>query len=81
MLLNQYMSCEGYTLLVAVQSITQMKCIPRSILPYSINNNNEDIRFSQLFPCVIVTLPINSRISSTHRIHTLNQGYLNRYSQ
>ena len=27
--------------------------IPRSILPNSINNNIREIRFNQLFPCVI----------------------------
>jgi hypothetical protein len=48
-------------LLITVQSITQMTYIPRrAILFNSINNNNnaQDINFNQLFPCVVVALPI-----------------------
>ena len=47
-----------------VQSITQMTYIPRSILSNSIDNNNKDINFGQLFPCVIVALPVLIRFQA-----------------
>ena len=58
-------------LLIVVQSITQITYIPRIIVFNSINNNNKDTNFSQLFPyalCHNCTTNIN-KISSTHRIH------------
>ena len=48
----------------AIDYTNDILYIPRRILPNSIYNNNKDIRFNQLFLCVIFTLPINKILST-----------------
>jgi hypothetical protein len=53
-------------LLITVQTITQMAYYilytkKKKIYLIQYNNNNKDIRFCQLFPCIIVALLIANK--------------------